>query len=209
MYKKTPVETPFRFSLATRNDRSSIDRSSSSLRAVQQRSIYISSTPAVVRQMRAQIGWSRCCPPFSADHLPSYVQLRPISSGFEKCRTITERSGSRVARWRTPLDEGGGSTAIGRHLRIARGSRYHGWEELAAIVDVIYQYYPNFTGPGSSCKSFATSTVSVLDIRGWNTDRAYDTRYRPALVCISLRRGLVVSEGSWAGNLFEKVPVSR
>lgn len=31
------------------------------------------------------------CPPFSSDHLPSYVQLRPISSGFWKCRAITER----------------------------------------------------------------------------------------------------------------------
>lgn len=48
--------------------------------------IYISSTPAVVGQMRAQIGRSSVSrPPFFPvlrDHLPSYVQLRPISSGL-------------------------------------------------------------------------------------------------------------------------------
>lgn len=48
-------------------------------------SIYISSTQAIVRQMRAQIG--RSVSP-SCGSPATYVQLRPISSDLEKCREI-------------------------------------------------------------------------------------------------------------------------
>lgn len=60
--------------------------------------IYISSTQAVVRQMRAQIG--RSVSP-SRGSPATYVQLRPISSDLEKCRARSWQSVCRARACRS------------------------------------------------------------------------------------------------------------
>lgn len=69
----------------TLNIRHERERDAACPRSLRAYSIYISSTQAIVRQMRAQIG--RSVSP-SCGSPATYVQLRPISSDLEKCREI-------------------------------------------------------------------------------------------------------------------------